>query len=248
MSILKLDSIEDIVYEDLVKWDIVDKILKPMRKIGWFWDNKDVKFTKIASFDLETPWISIKRTPNYLCGIYHRVLFEYLKILPGFCMECWKVVARPKTVEDLVKCLFVMRDMDYASKLGAAPRRNTFGLYQCYFYNSSLEEAKEKERIVTERFHSEVDSDMLIYTKRFCTEYEVTFGKSDSVEPTEDMLKWEKIVDEIIDYPDSVELQPIPLQRHIIRGWLETASQAGDPTVARFLKKDGSLSANCLRY
>jgi hypothetical protein len=33
MSILKLDSIEDIVYEDLVKWDIVDKILKPVMEL-----------------------------------------------------------------------------------------------------------------------------------------------------------------------------------------------------------------------
>ena len=248
MSILKLDSIEDIVYDDLVKWDVVGKLLKPLRKKGWFWDNKKVKFTKIAGFDMDNPWISIKRTPNFLCAVYHRILFDYLEVLPSFCMECWKVVARPKTVEDLIKCLFIMRELDLPSKLGTAPRKNTFGLYQCYFYNKSLEDAKETEQLVTDRFHREVDSDMLIYTKRFCTEYEVKFGRSDSVNPTEDMLKWEKIIEEIIDYPESVELQPVPLQRHIIRNWIETASQAGDPTVTRFLRDGVSLFANCLKY
>jgi hypothetical protein len=245
---LELDSIEDIVYDDLVKWDVVGKLLKPLKKQGWFWDTKTGKFTNISGFDLDSPWISIKRTPNYLCAIYHRVMFDYLEILPSFCMDCWKVVARPKTVEDLIKCFFIMKDIDLPSKLGTAPRKNTFGLYQCYFYNKSLEQAKETEELVIKRFHNEVDDDMLVYTKRFCTEYEVKFGRSDVVTPTEDMLKWEKIVNNLIEYPERLSLQPTYLRRHIIRDWIETASQAGDPTVFRFIRNDGTLSADCVRY
>ncbi len=245
---LKLESIEDIVYEDLVKWDIVAKLLKPLQKLGWYWDYETEKYKPIVGFDLDSPWISIRRVPHHMCAIYHRILFDYLEVLPSFCMDCWKVVARPKTIENLMECLFTMRDMDLPSKLGAAPRKNTFGLYQCYFYNKSLEQAKETEKIVKDRFHKDIDPDMLIYVKRFCTEFEMKFGPSNEVAPTEDMLLWEKIVDDIIEYPQYLNLQPVPLQRHIIRGWIETASEAGDPTVSRFVKKHGNLSANCIRY
>lgn len=245
---LKLDSVEDIVYEDLVKWDIVNKVLRPLKQLGWYWDYESEKYKPLTGFDLDSPWISIKRMPQHMCAIHHRIMFDYLKILPSYCMECWKVVARPKTVSDLIDCLFIMRDLNLPSKLGAAPRKNTFGLYQCYFYNRSLEQAKETEKIVADIFHEKIDLNMLVYTKRFCTEFEMTFGPSDKATPTKDMLKWERIVDSIIEYPQHLNTQPIALQRHIVRGWLETASQAGDPTVHKFIKSDGSLSANCIKY
>ena len=232
----------DLNYENLKKYDIVGKLEPLRRKGGWYWSTETGKFTRLAGFDPNLPWISIRREPEYKCKILHEIMFKLFNLLPPFCLNCWKVVAKPKTVEELIICLGVMKELDLPSNAGATPRPNVFGLYQCYFYNPTLKKAKEVEELVKSKFPP-----MPIYTKRYCTEFEEKFGPSDKARATQYAAEIQAELFDKVDYQVITLSQPDHLLFHIVRKWLELASQAGDESVLKF--NDGKpIAAETVKY
>ena len=218
-------------YFDLDKYDVVDKLSTLRGKYRW--DKPTGKITpNFIGFDREHPWVHMERDEVYRnCKVWHEMLFGMFNAMPPFCLDCWKVVARPKTVVDLFKCRPIMEDLSLPSKLGCCPRRNTFGLYQAYFYNGSMEEGKETEAKVREAF-AMVDPEMDVYLKRFCSEFEERFGRSDRIEDkvTPEMHELASILNNLIDYPYRRERQPEILVERIMKEWVIVAMQSGDIT------------------
>jgi hypothetical protein len=231
-----------ICYQELDKHDIVKKLKPLWKRGGWWWDIETKRITATVGFDWDSEWVTIRRVRGFRCKLYHDLVFKIMDVFPTYCLGCWKVVARPDTFEDFINCMPVMRKLDLPSKLGVVPRENTFGLYQCYFYQDSLEEAKEVEALVRKEFPQGVN----IFTKRFCTEFEQKFGSSDTLEPTAEMYEITAQIEELIDFPDAWGLQPDLLVEHIMKGWILKASQAGDKTAKKYMEQP--ITAQCVHY
>jgi hypothetical protein len=224
------------MYQDLDKYNLVEGLAR-LHDQGWSWSMETDKITCKTGWDWNHPWVMIRREPHRNCMIWYNLLFGMFDAMPPFCLNCWKVVAKPKTIVDVFKMVPIMFDLDLPSKIGVSRRLNTMGMYQAYFYNDSLERAKEVENIARKAF-SVVDPEMEIFTKRFCTEFEERFGPSDKVEVSEECLEKAQILEELIDFPMlSLGTQPKLLREKIMKRWIMAAMQNGDETYLQLTRE-----------
>jgi hypothetical protein len=190
--------------------------------------------------DWDSPWLHVKHHPEAHCGLWHRVMFDYFKFVPSGCMTCWKVVIRPRYIEDLFKLLEMQLEMDVPSKCGTELRPNVFGAYGGYFYQRSMEEGQERYEQVMKKY-KEYGIKLLIgrdgkevkpLLKRACTEFEMELGPSDKWIQTKEQMALEKIISKHVHV---VSLgQPNVNKPHVVKEWIEQAYSLGDPTVWQF--------------
>lgn len=120
-------------------------------------------------------WESVMRQPG---------LGKGESFIPIKCMNCWKVVVRPRTVKDLFVMLGVIKNMDVRSKAGIETRPTVNALYGVYFYCDSINEGLERYNQVIEVASQHIE-DIDVLLKRGCTEYEVAHGDSKYWKPFE---------------------------------------------------------------
>lgn len=196
---------------------------------------------KIASVRREQridhPWIHIRPDGTDAACISHRCLFFSLlgkgkAFVPTHCLQCWKVVVRPMTVEQLFNLLDVMEELQYRSKCGLEERDTVHGNYGGYFYCRSKEEGLARRAEVKPIIEKRVGH-VPIFLKRFCTEFEMNLcpGASSKYQQPE----WAKAVEEqfyaVFETPKESQEQPDFLKNHIKARWIIKAWGLGDNTV-----------------
>ena len=243
------------VYDHLKSHDILD-ILKPLLDTGAYkLRHVDGKFVASQlTICRDTPWIHIKHSFGLDCGLWHQIIFNVIsaalpqdqKFVPRNCQNCWKVVVKPRTVQQLFNLLEIEKAMDRPSKCGIEVRDSVHGLYGGYFYNKSKEAGIEcynavyqalSENEVMKPLLNEVDSDnktTRLILKRACTEFEHACGDSDKWEVTDGQNVIEDLVENYV-VPDNMTIQqPEHLLWNIKRRWIEWAWKNGDPTYSRY--------------
>lgn len=219
-------------YKELSKVDIIGK-LKPWFDNGAFFLREDGKLTRKTRLSHNTPWIHQKIARNRNCGLYH-IYFEAFKFIHSVCQDCWKVVVRPRTLMELHRLLEMQKVMGLPSKCGIERRDSVFGLYGGYFYNDSLAQGLDCMDLVRVNVDSNISSDVPIFLKKGCTEFELEIGPSDEWEVSDEQKEMEYLLMDIVDNDISKSVQPDHLKDSVFRTWIHWAYQNGDLTYKEY--------------
>ena len=238
-------------YDHFKAYDVIS-LLKPLLDGGNFYlrpEDGKVKADKIA-ISKDTPWIHIRHTVGFDCGLWNQIIFKGVvpllpreqQFVPRNCQECWKVVVKPRTLQQLFNLLELQKALDVPAKCGIETRETVPGLYGGYFYNKSLAAGMEcyntvKIAMLENEYLAplidEVDvhgKTTRIILKRACTEFEHLLGDSTKwkVTPEQDFI--EDLIDSYMVSDNLTLRQPDHVLWNIKRRWIEFAYQWGDPT------------------
>jgi hypothetical protein len=237
----KLFDIEERnLFAELIKWDVITKF-KPMFEQDYYVSSDTglitPPFHPHGSF-LDHPWIHFWQPGNEKTCKEYQFIYQCCKFVPTHCLNCWKVVAIPQTVHQLIESYKLLEELQLESKCGIEQRSWTTRDYGCYFYNRSKEAGLARKEQMKKEF-KQISNSIKVVLKRFCTEFELTLcpGTSDTYEQPPDAKKWERLFYKHVDVakmePEIVQQSDI-VKKHIIRKWLLHASQRGDPTVKQY--------------
>ena len=219
---------------DVKRWSEEDwfSFFSRLQSMNFIWDGEDGRLRQKGWIGLtnHTPWIHAKSTPSKHCSLDHNIIFNNWNIIHPRCLECWKVVVSPKNFHELMLLEELQQKMDVDCKCGIELRDYTPRHYGGYFYNCSLDEGREKYKLVKDAVSEFVSPECGATTilKRGCTEYEMKAGPS---------LYWninrqqEKIIDIIESYVDvrrTMGEQSLMLKRNVRLKWVIWAHANGD--------------------
>jgi hypothetical protein len=196
----------------------------------------------------ETPWWHHKGCTTKRCHVDHGIKFYNFNYIPPRCLECWKVVAMPRTLKELYTVREVQKQIDKPSKCGIELRFYTPRNYGAYWYTNHLDQGWARYEQVRKAIDESIGEDVEVVLKRGCTEFELIGGPS----PYWCMTAEQEEMDQYIE--DRLEVDAIPsftqadyvlhrTQKH----WIEWAAKQGDQTYLEFT--DGKpLYAPAVRY
>jgi len=216
--------------------DIIETVRDRLKSAGCHVDDSGVITLLYPGWRrLVTDFIHIKVESRFDCNLWHHLLFDTVfghQYVPSPCFNCYKVVVKFNTVEELFNAYDVMKTMNLPSKCGSdGNRHNTDKLYAAYFYNYGLDEGHERYEMVVKAFPG-----LPVILKRGCTEYEQACGPSDTWEVSDEQREIEKVFFDNFTWGAVEDLQS-PLQIAAIKdGWIKKAYQWGDKT---YLKVNG---------
>jgi len=237
----ELDLVKNYDIEGLKLGDIIEP-LRPLLATGSFVvDSEKGKIVQRRPYtaDWDGPWYHTKHHPDCDCGLWHKIMFDYFKFVPSGCMTCWKVVVRPKYLEDLLLLLEMQEEIDMPSKCGIESRTTVFGTYGGYFYNRSQEDGQKCHELVCKKcqeygikFLQGKDGPVLPLLKRGCTEFEMELGPSDKWKQTPEQKALEQILTNHVEIASGT--QPGISKAHTVHSFIKQAYSLGDPTVWQF--------------
>lgn len=232
-------------------------LLKECRDFDLFHDGKNPRIAEVLnggqwsigydgkfrrpydSLDWNAPWIHTRPKTDHRCAV-QMLLFNTCGILPEECLNCYKVVVKPRTVKELIMLLSLQENKTQRNcKCGTEERAGVVGMYGGYFYNwgrdTGLECLDEIKALVAEY----ISPDVPVFLKRGCTEFEEKFGNSarwDAV-CTEDMRAFYRAhVDRFVTTP-AVGTPP-HIRLHKVHQWLIWGNSIGDETALEFNNGD----------
>lgn len=225
--------------EDLQKADIVNSVMGDIQK-----GIAKIKGTKvvydISQFNADTPWVFAALPQDRECGKWHKIYFDKFHILPRGCMHCWKIVARPKNLEQLLEVRKLQGEMGLPSKCGVDLRSSeTYkGIHLAFWYGpwGDLEGSRELYKEVRRKVRGALSLDTPVILKRGCTEMENAFGPSHLWEYTPEMRFLETLLDTTIEVKELMEKQPTVVETHTLAFWIVYAHRMGDKTARNYIR------------
>jgi hypothetical protein len=154
---------------------------------------------------------------GYLTHI-HNLVFQQ-KAVHSFCMECYKVVIMPETLEQVHKIAEWQNSTGWPCKVGAERRNYTQRKWGAYFYCRGVEHGRERYKDVREWVDENLGEDVKVILKRACTEFEQHLGDSDKWEklPHQDEIEAEAL--KVFDYHPADNTQCETIQHHVWDVW-----------------------------
>ena len=222
-------------YYEAGQRDLISQLAAGFKK-GTFYVRPDHKIGMRTGIMWDTPWLfrGDKPPTDRNCVLFHGVILPYFNFIPAKCQECWKVVARPRTVKELFEISELQKESDRGSKAGIEKRHSVGGNYGAYWYNDSIEEGEECRQFVIELV-KRINPDIPVFLKRGCTEFEHKFGQSIDWKVTEESEKKEKLItDNLVIEDDPSDGQPWFVKDNVRRKWVEFAYERGDETYLGF--------------
>jgi len=180
----------------------------------------------------KTPWILHTSECGMNCLKWHTILFPCFNVLPLECMDCFKVVVRPKNVVELIKLMEIQKDLpeNIQCKCGTeSERRFVEAAYGGYFYNKlgGLEAGLDLLDAVKIMLAGKVEGD--IYLKRACTEYENMFGPSNKWVHDPKEREYSAWIDEHFHKDCFINPRlPDYARQNVVSRWIEFAAFIGD--------------------
>lgn len=217
--------------------------------------------TSVPSEAVDTPWHHTV-SADLNCALWHQIMFDIYGLLPSACLQCWKVVFSPQTVEQLFETIKVQEQIGKPSKCGIEIRPQTDRLYGAYWYNRSLDEGQERYMEVWKALQGndilrpsveKLDDDgypVNLILKRACTEFELSFGPSnlwDGIVTDEQLDKEEKLSRMFDTAAHSTMEQDPRIQQKVKMRWIKWAYENGDKTYLKFTDNQ-PLYKKCLTY
>lgn len=227
------------LYLKLDKIDYVTKLKPLLEQKGYKLRLEDGKFVpRNTACSYDVPWVYVKTTPEARCDIYQTVFHQIFKHVHSFCRECYKVVVRPRTLEELFDLYELERELDVPCKCGIERRDTVHGLYGGYFYNRGIKEGLERYKQVRELVNEKISTETPVILKRYCTEYEIgekALGPSNEMpDITTEEREWEITVESLIPRVGFGTRQTDYQIAHVMRDWIHYAYKNGDETYKLF--------------
>jgi hypothetical protein len=235
-------------YSLLSARDIISNMTPELQQ-GTFYLDSDGKMNRDYRMDWNTPWIFGMSSPERNCLLWHRVMYGIFGMLPIWCrLNCWKVVVRPRTLEELFLLKELQENLRVPCKLGVETRKSVFGNYGGYFYTNSFEEGCDRLDQVRKAVASFISPKTPVYLKLGCTEFEHSFGPTDQYKAiTKEEHRNEDTIRACFSEISCHFTQPQHLRDHIGQKWIHFAWERGDPTVTKFNKGE-PLFPRCITY
>ena len=220
---------------DFEKIDIINSLQPLVDRGGWHWRADSMKLDRVAAVaETRTPWIYWYTDPAVDCYFANDVLFAMFGIIPTVCANCYKVVAIPNSVVDLMAICDLQSQIKHSSKCGIEVRDDVARNYGAYWYNQGLESGKICYELIRELVSKYVGPDVRVGLKRGCTEYERKFGRSDAWTTPPGQAEFEEMVRALFHDPPAIQAQTELFRRHIKDRWIRFAYSRGDMTYLRF--------------
>lgn len=229
--------------------DQVKGILQEAYVKGHLFKSDDGKYMIAAGTGAISPWHFVGNPQNPDCRYWHRFLGipglgKGESFIPNTCMNCWKVVIKPRTLKELFKLLDVMTEYGHRGKVGIERRETTFGPYGGYLYNETIEAGQECKRTIWRLVQKNIgkvvdlnsdEEGIKLGLKRGCTEYELAHGPSGEWKPYPGQLEVEEWVKNNFVYYAINSQDQTEESLALIHGeWLKFAYQYGDKTYREF--------------
>jgi len=231
------------MFKQLASLDVVRMIGNSLSAQGWVIDRDLGKYTcKGRAFhDPTKRWIYVNPVPDSACPFY-QTFVECCNFIPSHCLNCWKVVVKPRTLYELVRVYEFQKDFvegrigkGHYCKCGVEPRQHVNQHYGAYFYCKSQEHGLHRYEQVRSAVNG-IDTEIPVTLKRYCTEFELSCGPSDKYQrqPDHDIIEAEILKAVDLEPFRGQYLQPDFLVRHILYQWVMFAWDRKDPTVNLF--------------
>ena len=116
-------------------------------------------------------WINVNLPSDRNCALWNKIYFTLYNILSRNCYHCFKVVARPKNLDDLFVINKLQEKMGLPSKSGIEKRpwATHKGNYAAFWYcpmEGGAEGAREHHKLVEKAVHDAVGMDTKVILKR----------------------------------------------------------------------------------
>jgi len=184
-------------------------------------------------------WIREKRDASRNCRFYMGVMFNHVyrkRQVPAGCASCFKVKVVPRTLQELVALRDVGHALPYTYKCGVeAAATYTSGIYGGYFYLNGLDAARAAHDLIRDAVdrHAKLGSDVPVFIKRGCTEYEVHCGPSDRYTFQPEQAALEAALLGRIHLERSPESNRVRVQQTMAH-WIRQAYRLGDDSYLAF--------------
>ncbi len=226
-------------YWDQVNKDIITPLTEAFRVKDCFLRRDKIYIPLTDS--IASPWIHAKIRTDTNCNRYQMVYHGIYGFIPNKCFSCWKVVQRPRNIDELFQICQYQKEMRVPAKCGIETRMHVPGNYGAYWYNATKEQGLDRLDIVRKDF-----PDIPAILKRGCTEFEMSHGPSDRWVQHSHLVEFEQVLDEIFveiwrhDTSSVREVTDIPhpwfVANTIKRRWVEFAFEHGDQLYKLFTK------------
>ena len=214
----------------LSELEALDFIKMIDKEMGHWFLHFDGKFRRTAREVLahDVPWIFVRPQMGDQCDV-ELLFMEHCGFISPVCMNCYKVVVRPRKIEDLLKLLWIQENKtNRPCKCGTEERASVPAGYGGYFYNKGLSEGLDCYDEVRALVDEHIGPHVGVILKRACTEIEAKYGPSDMwPEPDEGQLALYEQIRAMFDVPDNVPSPPI-MKIHTVNRWLHWANSAVD--------------------
>lgn len=231
------------LYEEMMNLNFIRPFIADFR--AGHIEIRDGKIQTRSLVSPESPWIHVKADETKDCSFNLGVLFTYYRVIPQGCMKCWKIVIRPKTLNQLLALLDVQTELGMYSKCGLETRPSVEAQYGGYFYFRTKEDGQNAYKDIRKLIDERLSPDVKMILKRGCTEMEHFYGDSEKWELLPEMAnplypkltnrQVEDIAQSIFErVPVSDDNQPEWIKANIIATWIEHAARSGDHTYKKF--------------
>lgn len=226
-------------YQHCIDEDVISQFEVLLRQGGYYLRDVDGKFEATTHLGWDTPWWHIRHRGDLDCNLWHRIMFDAMgqKFVPSNCMNCYKVVVRPRTLRELFALANLQQTQTVrACKCGIEIRPTVHGLYGGYFYNQSLDEGLDCYQEIAQLVANDpgLGPNVKVILKRACTEFEHKFPESSKWRITLEQKHWEAMINKWFVRDSKNREQPSHCIKHVHRKWIEWAYANGDPTYADF--------------
>lgn len=230
-------------YQDLQKKDVIGILKNCLMQQGWYIDMDTGLLTckGRASHDPERPWVYVNPDPERKCGVYTAIADNF-GFIPQPCLDCWKVVVKPRTVKELMELYKLQMSFskdhegtDRFCKCGIEIRDYVPQNYGGYFYcNSQVQGLKRWQEV--RDLVDKINPKIPVTLKRYCTEFELRYGDSDKYEQAPGAEELQKEIFDVIDWEELNDNPPQPdsLVNHILVRWIKHAWNIADMTCILF--------------
>jgi len=218
-------------YNEMKRLDIVN-ILSPEFNAGTLKIREDGRIQITSTIEANSPWVHAQYLEDAHCSFNWQVCYYKFGFIHSRCQDCYKVVARIETLEQMMEVMELQAEQAIPCKCGIEDRMHVNGNYGAYWYNTGLEDGLDMLDRIREELKPLGIED--IFLKRACTEYEHGKGDSNRWEVTEGQKAFEDKLEEmfILDIPKSVD--PEWRKEHTLCNWVEFAHSRGDMSYLKY--------------
>lgn len=201
-------------------------VLVPMYEAGSLTLGNDGKFYATGKQDLSGYWLFTDATRNDDCSLKFNILFQRFNLVPpSGCLDCWKIVIKPRTVAECIEVYEIINAMGVQGKAGYDARDYTAGHWAAFVYTGGVKEAQEMWVKVRRAIPIEIP----VILKRGCTEMEEKIPSTRwKVFP--EQLEFENKLFSMLEMTGYMQ-RPEWLKRYKINKWIRKAAAGGDFSV-----------------
>lgn len=88
------------LYEQYIEWDVMEPLVADLGAGNTILDPKTQRVRWSRESLINRPWVSSGIDTYRDCSVWHEFVFQRYHVIHPGCMACWKIVYKPKTLEE----------------------------------------------------------------------------------------------------------------------------------------------------